>query len=138
METEKLLVSPKSEVFTMTVVDMMGEENEKEQGEVKVSLGADGDVRVSDSFGARETFLVALRCWSDGCNTRVGEDWLAKILRDEEAVSDELSEFSITISEDLVVKETDGGYVFEDSLGIEYDYEETLKIINNMADYFAL
>lgn len=136
MNNEKLPVSPKSEVFTLTVVDMMGEENETEKGEVKVSLGVDGVARVSDNFGASETFLVALRCWSDGCNAQVAEDWLRNWPQEEMVDDEELPRFPLVISEDLVVKEVEGGYIFEDGLGIEYDYEQVIKIMKEVADYF--
>lgn len=137
MEKEKLFVSQKSEVFALTVADMMGEENEMEKGEVKVSLGVDGGVFVSDNFAASETLLVALRCWSDGCSASVGEDWLRNWPQEESEENEEMPRFPLVINENLVVKEVEGGYIFEDSFGIEYDYEDVVKIMKEVTDYFS-
>ena len=136
MEKENLFVPAKSETFTMTLTDMMGELGDTELGEVKVCASVDGETRVTENFAAPETFLVALRCRSDGCSAEAGEDWLAEKLRAEE-MSGDVSTFSLEISEDLVVAEADSGYVFADRDGVEYDYEETVKIIKEMSDYFA-
>ena len=136
MEKENLFVPAKSEVFAMTLTDMMGDPGDMENGEVKVALSVDNSVRVFESFDTKETFLVALKCWSDGSNVEVGEYWLAEKLRSEELSADE-STFSLEISEDLVVTEADGGYSFADRDGVEYDHDETLKIINEMAGYFG-
>lgn len=137
MDYEKLFVSPKSETFVISVADMMGEENEMEQGSVTVALTAEGFARVSDRFAASETFLVALRCWSDGCSAQVGEDWLRNWPPEESDGNEELPRFPLVISEDLVVKESENGYIFEDSLGIEYGYDEVVKILKEVADYFG-
>lgn len=137
MEKENLFVPAKSEVFAMTLTDMMGELGEIEQGEVKICAGIDGETRVFESFAATETFLVALRCWSEGCSAEAGEDWLRNWPQEETEANEELPRFPLTISEDLVVTEADGGYVFADRDGVEYDYEETVKIVKEMSDYFA-
>ena len=137
MENEKLFVPAKSEVFAMTLTDMMGDPDDMEPGEVKVSLSVDGKVRVFESFAASETFLVALRCWSEGCSAEVGEDWLRNWPQEEPEGDEELPRFPLAISEDLVVTEADGGYSFADRDGVEYDYDETLKIMNEMAGYFG-
>ena len=137
MDYEKLFVSPKSETFVISVADMMGEENEMEQGSVTVALTAEGFARVSDSFAASETFLVALRCWSDGCSAKDGEDWLRNWPPEESDGNEELPRFPLVISDDLVITEIDGGYTFVDSDGVEYDYEELVLIMKEMKEYFG-
>ncbi len=137
MENEKLFVPAKSEVFAMTIADMMGELGDTERGEVRVCIDADDSVRVFENFAASETFLVALRCWSDGCSTEAGEDWLRNWPQEEAEDDEELPRFPLAISEDLVVAEADGGYVFADRDGIEYDYEELVIIMKEVTEYFG-
>ncbi len=136
MLNENLFVSQKSEVFAMTLTYMMGDPDDIEPGEVKVCAGVDGETRVFENFAATETFLVALRCWSDGCSAEAGELWLAEKLRAEE-MSGDASTLSLEISEDLVVTEADGGYSFADRDGVEYNYEELVLIMKEMKEYFG-
>ena len=136
MENEKLFVPVKSEIFSMTVLDMMGDPDDMETGEVKVSLGTDDRVRVFSGFAAPETFLVALRCWSEGESADSAETWLRNQPEEEPEENEELPRFPLRINERLVVCEADGGFVFEDGTGVEYRYEDTVAIMKNITEYF--
>lgn len=137
MEKEKLFIPLKSEVFAMTIADMMGDPGDMEHGEVMVCAGVDGETRVFANFAATETFLVALRRWSDGCSTEAGEDWLRNWPQEEPEADEELPRFPLAISEDLVVTEADGGYSFADRDGVEYNYEELVLIMKEVREYFG-
>ena len=111
---------------------MQGDSEDIISGKITVSLGMDSKVRVINSFDSEETLLVAILDTFRDDNKEVdSEAWLAEHDR-------ESSRFPLKINDDLTIHDVEeGAYRFFGGSDRELSYDETVKIVKKMEEYFG-